>query len=303
MLDPRLNHAVMVARMGSFTKAAQQVGVTQSAITKSIADLEAEVGFALFHRTARGTLLTEEGRLFVEKAGRLLSDARELMRPRGNTDPYAGLLKIGVCPASLEWLLAKPVALLNRTRPSIRFDVAGGKFETIVQQLRNATLDIAVGFEDAFAEWGDIVRMPIKPFRVAMFVRKGHPLDGVAEPTLKDISHFPFVSPSDSKPYGDPVRAIYSSEGRDPANAVHSIDFFPIVREVVANSDAIAVGSQEFMETTGLGDRFTALPGPELFPPTPMCCATRARWEPRPAARAFLSVMRTFLPASDNLAE
>lgn len=296
MLDPRLNHAVTVARVGSFTRAAQQIGVTQSAITKSIADLEGEIGFSLFHRTARGALLTDEGRGFIEKAARLLEDARDLLRKTSEAGPYAGLLRIGVCPASLEWLLMKPLAQLNRQRPAIRFEVVGGKFETIVQQLRNASIDVAIGFEDAFAEWGDITREPIKAFDVTMFVRRGHPLEGRPELAAGNLSAFPFVSPSDSKPYGDAVKAIYASEGMDPANAVHVIDFFPLVKEIVANSDAIAVVSREHIELTGLGPRFAVLDGPTLFPPTPMCCAIRTRWEPRPAARAFLATMRALLP-------
>ena len=45
MLDPRLNHVVAAAQQGSFTAAARAVGVTQSAITKSIAELERQLGY------------------------------------------------------------------------------------------------------------------------------------------------------------------------------------------------------------------------------------------------------------------
>ena len=96
MLDPRLNHVVAVAHGGSFTKAAEIVGLTQSGITKSIADLERELGFAIFFRTSRGALMTEEGRDFVERAERLLDDARSLLQgSRERGDPYAGPLRVG----------------------------------------------------------------------------------------------------------------------------------------------------------------------------------------------------------------
>src|ERR1700679_2316233 len=121
MLDPRLAHVVAVARCGSFTAAAQAIGVTQSAVTKGVADLERQLGYSVFHRTARGALLTEKGSEFVERAARLLDDARELLEgPSNNSDPYAGTLRIGVCPASLEWRLINPLANLLARYPSIR---------------------------------------------------------------------------------------------------------------------------------------------------------------------------------------
>src|SRR5580692_11579025 len=98
MLDPRLNHLVAVARCGSFTAAAQSIGVSQSAVTKGVADLERQLGYSLFHRTARGALLTEKGSDFLERAARLLEDARELLEGSPNSDPYAGTLRIGVAP-------------------------------------------------------------------------------------------------------------------------------------------------------------------------------------------------------------
>ena len=65
MLDPRLNHVVAAAQQGSFTAAARVVGVTQSAITKSIAELERQLGYLIFHRTSRGALLTDQGRALI----------------------------------------------------------------------------------------------------------------------------------------------------------------------------------------------------------------------------------------------
>ena len=108
MVDRRLLYIVSTARYGSFTAAAERVGVTQSAITKSVAELERELGYSIFNRTARGVFLTDEGRTFVERAARILEDTRELFRGMSpGSDPYEGTLRIGVCPASLEWLLGK----------------------------------------------------------------------------------------------------------------------------------------------------------------------------------------------------
>jgi DNA-binding transcriptional LysR family regulator len=148
MLDQRLSHVVAVAKSGSFSKAAELVGVTQSAVTKSVADLEGELGYAIFHRTSRGVLLTENSKDFVERASRLLDDARLLLKgsiTRG--DPYGGVLRIGISPASIEFLLIEPLGILLCRHPTIRVEVTASSSERMVPHLRNGGIDVGVGFE------------------------------------------------------------------------------------------------------------------------------------------------------------
>ena len=81
MLDPRLNHVVAVAHGGSFTKAAEIVGVTQSGITKSIADLENEFegkGYGDF-KSAVAEVVVEYLRPIRAKALELLEDEKHLI--------------------------------------------------------------------------------------------------------------------------------------------------------------------------------------------------------------------------------
>lgn len=292
MLDPRLNHLVSVARLGSFTAAARAIGVTQSAVTKGVADLERQLGYAIFHRTARGAMLTERGRDFVERAARLLDDARDLLNGDAvHDDPYAGVLRIGVCPASLEWRLIEPIAQLLRRHPGIRFDVNGSSFERMIQQLRNGAVDVAVGFDAAFREWPDVDRQPVGELQTLLFVRKGHPLLQADPLTRETLSRYPFVSPSDSRPYGAVVRDVYESQGVEWREHLHVIDYFPIVSRIVATSDAVAGVSTAHAVNPAFLRQFQTLPL-ELFAPAPLCCAVRARWEPSPAARAFIKAMR-----------
>ncbi|WP_174286264.1 LysR family transcriptional regulator [Sphingomonas bacterium] len=298
MLDRRLNHVVAVAHSGSFTKAAEKAGITQSGITKSIADLERELGYPLFYRTARGAMQTEAGREFVDRAVRLLEDARTLLTgDREGNDPYAQALRIGVCPASLEWLLAAPLATLLARHPAIRFEIVGSSFERAIQLLRTGTVDVAVGFDDAFSEWSELKRSPVGALRAVPFVRKDHPILAIAEPGQADLALYDFVVPSDSRPYGGVVRAVYENAGVFHwQRHVHMIDSFPIVKRVVATSDAIGVTTVEYSGTESFSAFYSRVPGESLFAPAPMCCAVRSRWEPSRAVKAFLRAMRDKVP-------
>ncbi len=288
-----MNHVVAVAHGGSFTKAAEIVGVTQSGITKSIADLERELGFAIFYRTSRGALLTEEGRDFVERASKLLEDARSLLQgSRERGDPYAGPLRVGVCPASLEWLLAEPLAKLLAKHSGVRIEVLGSSFERMIRLLRNGSVDVAFGFDAAFAEWSDVRREHIATLQGVLFVRKHHPLLKRRPVSSAELADYDFVTPSDSRPYGIVIREIYESREIDWRKHLHIIDNFSIVKNIVAKSDAIGVTTDEFASSSSFAANFEMITDVSPFAPAPLCCALRSRWDPKPAVRAFLGMMR-----------
>ena len=301
MIDRRLSHVVATARYGSFTAAASHIGVTQSAVTKSIAELERQLGYTIFNRTARGVSLTEEGRIFVERTTRLLDDAKELLRGRlVSGDPYTGVLRIGVCPASLEWLLVEPVALLLSRHPNVHLDISGSSFERMVQQLRTGAVDVAVGFEAAFSEQPDFRREALSPLRTTLFVRAGHPLLAYEAITERELAQYDMVSPSDSRPYGAYMKDIFESQGVDPTTRIHVIDHFPIVKRIVANSDAVGIAAVSYAETSFFKRHFARVSFLETFPLAPLCCAVRTRWEVRPPARAFIKACRECRPMTDT---
>ena len=292
MLDPRLNHVVAVARHGSFTAAASAVGVTQSAITKGVADLERQVGFPIFHRTSRGILMTAEGRDFVERASRLLDDTRELLTPRVEpVDRYVGLLRIGVCPASLEWLLADPISSLLACHPRIRVEVRGESIERMVHEASNGDVDLAIGYEAAFRDRRDLRRVPLNPLRGMAFVRKDHPIMQRSKPTLADLAEFPLVTPSESEPFSEIIRGIFKEHGADWREQLHVIDSFTIVKRIVASTDSAGFVSTDYASDPRFASRFATLSLPDDVPLAPLCCVYREIYDPKPCVRALISLI------------
>lgn len=296
-MDVRLKQVVAVARYGSFTAAAEAIGVTQSAVTRGVADLERQLGYELFHRISRGASLTEQGRIFSERAARLLDDEQELLNGDPNdNDPFKGVLRIGVSPASLEWTLAQPIAMLKRHHPDIRFEVIGSSFERMAPMLRNGGVDLAVGIGEAFGEWPDLTQLPLFDLKSVLFARKGHPLFDQPRIVPADIAGCELVSPSDSRPYGAVIRSLYESEGADWRKRLHVVDSFPIARRIVDASDALGVVSTSHVTSPSFTGRFAVVEGVDLFDSAPICCATRGRWQPNAAAKAFIKAMQDYGP-------
>src|SRR4051794_35942900 len=91
----RVFHAV--AQAGSFTRAAERLGLSQSAISRQIGALEEDLGTPLFHRHARGLVLTEQGEILLQTAGELARGMAAVQTALGESrDAPAGHLRVNI---------------------------------------------------------------------------------------------------------------------------------------------------------------------------------------------------------------
>lgn len=103
----RLRPFEAAARLESFTRAAEELGLTQTAVSRQIGQLEAELGLPLFERRNRAVFLTEEGRRLGRVAGDALAAIRaEVAALRGSRDPDTVVLRCQLCEA-FYWLMPR----------------------------------------------------------------------------------------------------------------------------------------------------------------------------------------------------
>ncbi len=172
-------------------------------------------------------------------------------------------------------------------------EVVGSGLERLVQLLRSGAVDVAVGLEDAFAEWSEFNLERFSELRAVLFVRKGHPILSKSPISPSDLVLYNCILPSDSRPFSNVLRGVFESEGVSWKRRLHVTDNLAIARRLVLTSDAFALTSEEVAASAGFGESFERVAGESLFPPCPMCCATRSRWELSPPVRAFVEVMKT----------
>ncbi|MEV7191318.1 LysR substrate-binding domain-containing protein [Streptomyces sp. NPDC093510] len=135
-----------VARHGSFTVAARELGWTQSAVSRQIAALEAALGGApLFDRLPRGVRPTAHGRALLPHAQDVLSRLRTMGRELAALrDAEGGLLRVGAFATADAGLVPRAIATFRARHPGVTLTREEGLTPTLLSRLTEGELDVAV---------------------------------------------------------------------------------------------------------------------------------------------------------------
>lgn len=286
----RLKHVVEVDRYGSITAAASRLNTTQSTVTKSVAAMEQDLGFALFTRRTRGVVATDKGREFIDRASRILYDYERLVDDsRKGQDSANALLRIGVCPALLQGLFNRAVCGLVEARPDIRIQLQAIPIERGVRLLHRGDVDLLIGPLDILSSEHEFKLESIPSIEAGLYVRKGHKLANKKDVTGKDIWDYPVITTDPLNPYSEELMQIAREvDPGDPMRRFHLVNYFPLIARMVLSSDAVSVISKAYAQSRAFKDKFKLL-DIDLFEPLSMCCAWRSRWLPTRSARLFIA--------------
>ncbi|HNR77805.1 MAG TPA: LysR family transcriptional regulator [Parvularculaceae bacterium] len=296
----KLKHVIAVDRCGSISAAARALSLTQSTVSRSLADIERETGYALFDRRARDVIATDRGRAFLTRAARIISDLEQLSEDsRLNRLAEETLIRVGVCPASMQGLVNKAVMGLILSRPDLRLHLEATTVGGGVRALRRGDIDVLVGPEDAMKSDDDFAFERLGALKTFLFARKTHPLAAKTSLKKSDIAAYSVIAPDRMSWHTDKLRSLYASLGGDAARRMHVIEYFPLIADIVAESDAIGVVSAEYSETKTFRQRFSLL-SIDFFEPLTVGFAVRKRWMPTAAMRVFQGTLKEFPPAAES---
>ena len=229
-LDLRhLRHVAVLAEAGNFSRAAEVIGITQPALSRSVAGLEAGLGFALFDRTPAGVIPTMMGAVFLKDARKLLLQANQL-----ETDARAlaagdgGSLSFGLGPMLSSLILPDLLVLLAGRFPRLQVRPMTASAEEMMTALSERRIELCLVARGLRKTAGLLTR-PVGALTVGLLARAGHPLAGRRGLRLEDLAGFPLATGS----YDG--RMI----GADEPWATIVCENFHVLRETVLGSDAI----------------------------------------------------------------
>jgi len=257
MLDVRrLRVLSEVAARGSFSAAARELTLTQSAVSQHVAALEREVGLPLVERGTRPVELTEAGYALTRHASgifaRLDGAEQELGEIAGRRH---GRLRFGSFPTALATLVPPAFARFRRRHPEVVLTVVDDHLQRLIPRLDAGELDLALLYEhDALPEIAarDLERIPLLDDVFRAVLPAGHRLARSRRPLeLSDLSGEPWIG-------GAPNSAWY----RIASHACGLAGFAPDVG--FASDDYIAV---QALVAAGLG--VSLIPGLAIAHPLP----------------------------------
>ncbi|MBJ6799439.1 LysR family transcriptional regulator [Geomonas propionica] len=140
-----------VASKGSFAAAAEQLCLTQSAISLQMKNLEAELGVPLFERTGRGTKLNLNGKLVVERAREILDLYDGIRTELSPSGAIRGVLTLGAVPTVITGALPPVLGRLRQDHQEMQVRLVSGLSAELVRQVEQGDLDAALTTEPPFA--------------------------------------------------------------------------------------------------------------------------------------------------------
>lgn len=238
-----LEHFLALAATASFSRAAEQLHLTQPALSRSIAALEDELGGKLMDRVGKRNHLTPLGGAVVERAKRISLEASELKRSAELLQSGGGgAIRVGMGSGSGALLMTPLLQYAAQRHPAVRVSITRGSTELQLLQLRTRELDALIVDVRRIAPAPDLTLEHVAELRAGFICRAKHPLRRRAQVRFDDLLAYPVAS----TPLSDEIaRLLVARYGPRAAPAqmvsLHCEDVTSLI-DAVAATDAIFLG-------------------------------------------------------------
>ena len=292
-VDPkRLIELLRIADRGSFTRAAAALGVSQPALSNSIAVLERMLGVRVFKRTRNGATLTEFGRLLAGHAAAIdsvLSRAVDELdaKKRG----LEGSLVVGVSPVACIDIAPAAVARLKRETSNIVVTIEQRADDELIAGLRSGEIDLVVNSAGLLADGPDVVCEILARDMFVVAMRTGHRLARSKSLRIADLGDEQWVMPSPQTTMSRQIELLFSAENRPwPSQAIIT-NSITALKSIVMQSDCVTISSKKLIQLEVEAHRLACVPlRKQHF--TREICLRRRRAPRSPLVERFIAAIR-----------
>ena len=192
-----LRYFLTVAKEQSFTKAAEQLHITQPTLSRQLAALEEELGTVLFNRGGRNVTLTDEGILLKRRALEIIDLEDKIQEEFKESQVVDGTIAIGCGEFAAVELLAQICERYRAKYPMVQIRVHTGTADTIYEMMNKGLVDIGLYMEPVNLEGLDYIRFPESDHWV-VGMRPDDPLAEKTYITKEDLLPLPLILPERS---------------------------------------------------------------------------------------------------------
>ncbi|WP_119166569.1 LysR substrate-binding domain-containing protein [Algihabitans albus] len=289
----QLRLLVAVAETGSMVRAAEVIGLTQPAVTKSIRDLEEDLRVELFVRGRRGVEPTIYGRTLVQHARLVLAQlahAAEALEDLSHGT--GGRVVVGTLLAASAWLLPRAIARLRRERPKVVIEVVEGTNERLQPMLLHGDLDMVIGRLSEVRHRSGVRQEQIYAEEIVILARPDHPLLACETTTLADLQRAEWILPPPETTLRRQLEKAFFDVGLEPPVAVVQSLSLPTNRRLLRESDLLGAWPEGIAADELESGRLVALPIRLSQTLGPVGVSILKGSQLSPAAELFLQTLR-----------
>ena len=188
----QLRYFSAVVRTGSFTRAAEELGISQPTLSQQIRTLEKQIGNPLFERLGRSIRLTAYGEALRQPAAEILQQVAEAKSSLDQLqEGVRGKLRVGVIPTIMPYLIAPRVGAFSKRFPDVDLQFIEDTTPHLVEQLQSGDIDLAISglpVRNPDILCSELTREPL-----FLAVAERHPLTREKSIDLQDLQHERFL--------------------------------------------------------------------------------------------------------------
>lgn len=237
-----LRQVVLLSECMHFGNAAKALQLSQPALSRSIRKLELRLGQAIFARGTKSITTTDFGRLYIEKAKILLLSINEFAAEMVEVGQESfAELEIGVGPYPAETIVATASARFSNLHPKVEIIIRIDSIEKMLSALTtNYGLECLIAEVSAVSLLPGLEVTPMGKHPMVFVARADHPLAGT-HPTLRQLLHYPLISPSRLPPrILEPLLREWKkiSAAQRPAMPAYQCASISAIKQIMLASDA-----------------------------------------------------------------
>ncbi len=232
MDNQNLKAFITVAEVGSFSDAAEQLYLTQSAISKRIALLEQQIGKRLFDRIARQVSLTEAGNELLPRARRILQEYENALQAINDLSGEAsGTLRLAISHHLGLHRLPPVLKQFAQQYPNVTLDIEFMDSEKAYERVLHGESEVAV-ITLALESHHNINSKKIWDDPLRFICAEDHPLASLKKPALRDLAEYPIILPGLNTYTGRIIQNLFQKEGI-PLKAPMSTNYLETISTMV----------------------------------------------------------------------
>ncbi|MDQ0246130.1 DNA-binding transcriptional LysR family regulator [Bacillus fengqiuensis] len=215
-----------VVETGSFTKAGEQIGLSQSAVSQAVAALESELNIKLLNRNRSGVSLTKIG----ERITGLIKDLimikiKIINEATGITEIETGTIRVGSISSMSAKLLPGMISSFKKRFPGVEVILYEGSYEEVRNWIKLSVIDVGVVSEEKY----EFEFIPLLQDKMVVFVPENHRLSNQSYIHLKEIATEPFIMPKECHSV---LHTIFKEQGISPTIQFEVRDIATIIAMV-----------------------------------------------------------------------